>query len=501
MLYTSSDKLGHLVISMKQSISLETETYTAPRQVSPHFSPSLSHSSLLSTPSLGKQLADIDFPLFEEATQTAARFLNVPISFMGLIAPEALVLKAAVGLSQLGLMNPLARTRRLPLQDSLVDAILSTQRSLVLADISEESTHAQSCLVQEYGIRSYVGIPLLTAEGQCLGLLTVMDTAPHSFAPEMIAFMELLARWSVSEYERHQLAIALAQSATNTAAGASLTATTNDSLLDTVRLTLMSQLTQDMRNPLTTITGMASMLSREIYGTLTPKQREYADIVHTSSKYLLELANEVLELSGLDAHMQPLQPTSVDVDMIGQHIERMLASMLAEKSQELRFTVEPGSRVWTLDRDVIRYLLYHLLFSIIQLAGEGGTLLVHSAERDSNLTINIKMTHPWLGDGIPNLVAELHRKLEQPDQEIDLLTRLLARATGREDITMNNAVKAQDFEPTAEIIQSRETLALLLSRHLIERHGGKLCLQGMADTGYRFVITLPFLKTAATAES
>jgi signal transduction histidine kinase len=47
----------------------------------------------------------------------------------------------------------------------------------------------------------------------------------------------------------------------------------------------MSQLTQDMRNPLTTITGMASMLSREIYGTLTPKQREYADIVHTSSKY------------------------------------------------------------------------------------------------------------------------------------------------------------------------------------------------------------------------
>ncbi|RZM79690.1 GAF domain-containing sensor histidine kinase [Leptolyngbya iicbica] len=485
---------------MKQSISLETETYTAPRQVSPHFSPSLSQASLPSTLAPGTQLADIDFPLFEEATQTAARFLQVPVSFIGLITPETLVLKAAVGLSQLGLMNPLARTRRLSLRDSLIDTVLSTQRSLVLSDISEESPYAESCLVQEYGICSYIGIPLLTADGQCLGLLTVMDTVPHSFATEMIAFVELLARWSVSEYERHHLAIALSQSSPQAATSNSHTATTNDNLLDTVRLTLMSQLTQDMRNPLTTITGMASMLSREIYGTLTPKQREYADIVHTSSKYLLELANEVLELSGLDARMQPLQPTSVDVDMIGQHVERMLLPMLAEKNQELRFTVEPGSRVWTLDRDVVRYLLYHLLFSIIQLAGEGGTLQVHSAERDSSLNISIKMTHPWLGDGLPSLVADLHRKLEQPDQEIDLLTRLLARATGREDFTNSDSADAHDFEPRAEITQSRETLALLLSRHLIERHGGLLCLQGKPDTGYRFMITLPFLKMAATAK-
>jgi GAF domain-containing protein len=161
---------------MKQSISLETETSTTPRQVSPHFSPSLSQPSLPSAPPPDKTLADIDFPLFEEATQTAARFLNIPISFIGLITPEALLIKAAVGLSQLGLMNPLARTRRLPLQDSLIETVLSTQRSLVLPAILEESPHAQSCLVQEYGIRSYLGIPLLTADGQCLGLLTVMAT-------------------------------------------------------------------------------------------------------------------------------------------------------------------------------------------------------------------------------------------------------------------------------------------------------------------------------------
>ena len=495
----SLDEVGQSAISMKQSISLETGNYIAPQQVSHQFSPSLSHAAQPTAPQQVTTLTDTEFPLFEEATQTAARFLDIPISFVGIITSEALVLKAAIGLSHLGLMNPLARTRRLPLQDSLVDAVLSTHRSLVLSDTLSESTHARSYLVQEYGIRSYLGIPLLTADGNCLGLLTAMDVKPRNFAPETIAFMELLARWSVSEYERHQLAIALTQPATSPITAPQAGDNPKDSLLDAVRLTLVTQLTQDMRNPLTTISGMASMLSREIYGALTPKQREYAEIVHNSSQYLLELANEVLELSSLDARMQPLQPAPVDVDMIGQHVKRMLTPLLEKKSQELRLTVEPGSRVWTLDRDVVRYLLYHLLFSIIQLSGEGGTLQVHSAERDSSLSISIKMTHPWLGDGIPHAVAELHQKLENTAQEMDLLTQLLARATGREDMASSTTTESHAFETKAEVMQSRETLALLLSRHLIERHDGTLSLQGTPEMGYRFAIVLPFLKGTAAA--
>ena len=481
---------------MKQFISFDSEISTAPFPISPRFSSQLGAPASPVAPYQQPTLVDVEFPLFEEATQTAARFLGIPISFVGVVTQEALILKAAIGLSQLGLMNPLARTRRLPLHDCLVETVLLSQQSLILPDITEDSAHAQSYLVSEYSIRSYIGIPLLTADNQCLGVLAAMDVSPHSFSAETIAFMELLARWSVSEYERHQLAIALAHPAA-AAPTSPQSIDSNGQLLDTVRLTLMSQLTQDMRNPLTTITGMASMLSREIYGTLTPKQREYADIVHTSSQYLLEIAKELLELSSLDARVQPLQAVSVDVDMVGQHVERMLLPLLDKKSQEIRFTVEPGSRLWTLDREVVQYLLYHLLFSIVQLAGESGTLQVHSAERDNSLKISIKMTHPWLGDGIPNAVAELHQRLENATAETELLTRLLAKATGREAHLPESEVDVYDFTPKAEVLHTRETLSLLLSRHLIERHGGSLGLEGTPERGYRFMITLPFLKTAA----
>jgi len=68
---------------MKQTISLDSEIYTATSQVSPRFSalssqPPSSVEFRETTP-----LVDIDFPLFEEATQTAARFLGIPISFVG----------------------------------------------------------------------------------------------------------------------------------------------------------------------------------------------------------------------------------------------------------------------------------------------------------------------------------------------------------------------------------------------------------------------------------
>lgn len=482
---------------MKPSIPLESGVQSITTTATPLFPTSASQHStsveMSKVHSTKTALLDIEFPLFEEATQTAARFLSIPISFVGIEAQDVLVLKAAIGLSQLGLMNPLARTRRLSLDDSLVRTVLETKRSLVLPHISDRDSYAQSTLVREYGIQSYLGIPLLTAEGHCLGVLAAMHVEPREYSPEAIAFMELLARWSVSEYERQQLVETVNRpSAMSTAAPAA----TANSLLDTVRLTLMSQLTQDMRNPLTTITGMANMLSREIYGTLTPKQREYADIVRDSSQYLLELANEILELSGLDARIQPLNPTSVDVDMIGQQVQRLLSGYAEQKSLEMHFTVEPGSRLWTLDREVVRQLLYHLLFCIIQLSGDAGTLRVHCTERDSSLNISIWMTHPWLGEGLPNVVAALHERLDCPEDEIELLTALLARATGRAETPPSFPGPSPQFQHHPEILQSREMLSLLLSRHLIERHEGTLTLQGNAESGYRFMITLPFLKAA-----
>jgi signal transduction histidine kinase len=239
------------------------------------------------------------------------------------------------------------------------------------------------------------------------------------------------------------------------------------------------------------------MLSREIYGTLTPKQREYADIVRHSSQMLLEIAHEVLDLSSLDARLQPLQPTSVDVEMIGQHVQRMLVPIAQKNNQEIHISVEPGSRLWTLDREVVRQMLYHLVYSIITLSGEGGTIRIHGSERENCLNLSLWLAHPWLGEGLPNTIVSLFQRLSNPAEEQKMVSLLLAKATGRTDLMAPEGAD-EGASDLAEFrtLQSRETLSLLLSRYLTERHGGTLTLQGHADASYRFLVVLPFLKTA-----
>ncbi|MBE7383275.1 MAG: GAF domain-containing sensor histidine kinase [Leptolyngbya sp. SIO1E4] len=443
-------------------------------------------------PQLAISLLDVEFPIFEEATQTASRFLDIPICIVGIPHDNALVLKAAIGLSQLGLMNPLARTRRLPLEDELARQVLQEKRRLVLPKIADHELFSNAFLVQEYGIQAYLGVPLLTAEGNCIGVLAAMDIAPHDFPMEAVAFMELLARWSVSEYERHHLSQKLTESASGPISAPKTRVAGEPTLLDTVRLTLMSQLTQGMRTPLTTITGMTSMLSREIYGTLTTKQREYTEIVHSSSQVLLEMANEVLELSSLGTSLQPLNPASVDFEMLGQHVQRTLTPVAKENNQEIRLTVEPGSRIWTLDKDIVRQLLYHLTFTLIKLSGEGGTIRIHGSERHHQLNIAVWVSHPWLGEGLPNSVLALRQFLKDSGEETNILSVLLTQAIGQAapKPLESSLTESKDSQAQA-ILKSRETLSLLLSRHLIERHGGSLTLQGNPESGYRFLVILP----------
>lgn len=438
---------------------------------------------------------EVEFPIFEEATQAATRVLGIPICAVGVPHNDLLVLKAATGLSQLGLMNPLARHRRLPLNDELVRHVLQEKQGLILPTISEHEPFSQSFLVQQYGIMAFVGVPLLTTDGTCMGLLAAMDVVSHDFSEVEIAYLELLARWSISEYERHLLTLGQVVSERTKIpdSGSTSALAIQTSVLDTVRLTLMNQLTREMRNPLTTISGMSSMLSREIYGSLTVKQREYTSIVYDSSRAMLEMANEILDLSELGIDLQQLTATSVDFEMLAQCVQKKLTPLAQENHQEIRLTVEPESRLWKLDKDLMRQLLYYLVFSVIKFSREGGTVRIHGSTREDCLSIVIWVSHPWLGDGLPTSMLPLRRFLSPAQVDETFLDQLLVRCSQSAHQKSASQDQAVEMSPEETLLQLRETLALLLSRYLIEHHRGQLLFQGSSEQGYRLLVRLPEL--------
>ncbi|MBW4522077.1 MAG: GAF domain-containing sensor histidine kinase [Scytolyngbya sp. HA4215-MV1] len=441
-------------------------------------------------------------PIFEEAIQTAAHFLETPICFLGIMLEDQALLKATMGLSRAGLMNELATSRRILRLESFCTYVVDSQQRLVISDTAHHPAFAHSSLVHQYGIRAYLGVPLLSSEGTCLGTLAVMDLTPREFTAKEIDFLELTARWAISEFERSQATKPrlAPQPAPESVPLAVNVPPTSLSAANQLKIELLNYLTQELRTPLTSVMGMTSVLTREIYGPLTNKQKEYLDIIHNSGQYLLSLVNEILELAELDNNDQRLNLISVDIEMLCQQAINTLEQAASRRDQQIRLTVEPGHRIWLLDKDKIRQTLYHLIFSVIQSASAGSIVRVHVSHKGNGLSITLWVSHPWLGDGIPYADFQYQTSAISGFSESDmswqdsfLAEHCLPQTQGRQIVakvsTQTEAIAPAQESLALEAVKGH--LGLVLSRQLVELQGGTITVQGSSESGYRYVIYLP----------
>lgn len=436
-------------------------------------------------------------PVFEAATQTAADFLEAPICILGFLDEQLYHVRSAVGLSRLGLVNQLANTRVLPRHQSFCTHVIESHQVLTISDTLSDPVFAESILVQHYGIRAYLGAPLLNAAGYCLGAIAVMDRSPRTFTIRDVKFLELMACWSISEFERNWLL-------QNRDITASPHAESDQLSTIYLKLELLTQLTQELRTPLTSVLGMTSVVSREIYGPLTNKQKEYLEIIQNSGRYLLSLVNEISELGAMDESIHALNLTSVDIEMLCQQAINTLEESADRREQQIRLSIEPGpSRTWVLDKDKVRQLLYHLVFSVIQAATTGSAIRIHVSHKDNKLNLAISASHPWLGEGLTQVdpyfcqssvpVASQHQSVEQASS----LPVSLAKTQNQRDTSFPNThapMQPGSSESTQlHNLQRRESLRLSLSYHLAQLHGGQISLQGTPESGYRYIVSLPQL--------
>ncbi|MFB2937602.1 GAF domain-containing protein [Aerosakkonemataceae cyanobacterium BLCC-F154] len=463
-----------------------------------------------------------NIPIFDEATQTAAHFLDAPICILGIMDRERQVFKSAVGLSRLGLMNQLAASRQLLRSESFCHHVVESQRVVLINDAPTDPVFAKSVLVQHYGIHAYLGVPLLTASGHCLGTLAVMDKIARNFSSKDIEFLELMARWIMSEFERSRLQTSTEPSGVMVNLNTQVISPSqpNEQLAaNQIQVKLLGQITQELRTPLTSVLGMASVLGREIYGPLTKKQREYLEIIQNSGQYLLSLVNEILALGELNADDSRLSLSATDIEMLCQQASNCLEEAANRRGQKIRVSVEPGNRIWQLDKEKVRQMLYHLVSSLLKTADTGCVVRIHVSRKNQGLNIAVWVSHPWLGDSLPNVESYL---CQSSTKAIPVRSESLPSVAGDEETWSTLAIPSEedtsqidssalaDFshlddrlvgaseevEISAQPLngESAENLGLLLSCHLAQMQGGHISIQGSPESGYRYVILLPKVK-------
>jgi len=167
------------------------------------------------------------------------------------------------------------------------------------------------------------------------------DLKPHTTIRD-IKFLELIARWSMSGERNRLLKAQDTNKAVEPLEGPSR-------ILSEVRITPRFHHRPTFHYPGQTGTtgatdagttdapdfclGMAGVVSREIYGPLTAKQKEYLEIIQNSGRYLLSLVNEISELGALDESTQSLNLISVDIEMLCQQAINILEEAIPARAR------------------------------------------------------------------------------------------------------------------------------------------------------------------------
>jgi signal transduction histidine kinase len=224
----------------------------------------------------------------------------------------------------------------------------------------------------------------------------------------------------------------------------------------TTKLELFCNLTHELRTPLTGIIGFSKMLHEQIYGTLNPKQIQYTHAIIESGKHLLELINDILDLSKIEADKEELLIEKIAVEDICLASLSVVKQLAQEKKLSLKLEINEKISFCSCDQKRVKQILINLLSNGIKFT-ETGTITLKVTPEKEYIAFSVIDT----GIGIKQ---EDQSKLFQPFVQLQTYIHRQYKGTG---------------------------LGLALSRKLAQLHGGDLTLTSELGKGSCFTLYLP----------
>jgi PAS domain S-box-containing protein len=217
----------------------------------------------------------------------------------------------------------------------------------------------------------------------------------------------------------------------------------------------LASMSHELRTPLHTVIGFAELLGEEIEGPLNEKQKRFISHIHKDSMHLLELINDILDLSRVESGRLRIEREVFDV---AQSVEEALASTrpgATAKSISIDADIAVSTAILA-DRVRFKQILYNLLSNAVKFTPERGTIRVEAQLREEFVEISVSDT----GIGIPK---------EQQEAIFDKFYQVGATTKG---------------------VREGTGLGLAITKALVENHGGRIWVKSELGKGSRFTFTI-----------
>ncbi|MGV9248184.1 HAMP domain-containing protein [Streptomyces sp. NPDC003710] len=138
----------------------------------------------------------------------------------------------------------------------------------------------------------------------------------------------------------------------------------------------LANMSHELRTPLNSLLILAQLLAQNPSRNLTPKQVEYAGIIHSAGSDLLQLINDILDLSKVEAGKMDVSPERVSLRQLLEYVEATFRPMTTQKSLEFTVTTAPGAPADLLTDDSrLRQILRNLLSNAVKFTEQGSVEL------------------------------------------------------------------------------------------------------------------------------
>ena len=237
----------------------------------------------------------------------------------------------------------------------------------------------------------------------------------------------------------------------------------------------LASMSHELRTPLNAILGMSEILCEGVYGPLSEKQQKPVRTIEASGRHLLDLINDILDLSKIEAGKEELELAPVSVEAICKASLGLIRQNAFEKQLKVSSTLDSAVTVLLADGRRVKQILVNLLSNAVKFTPEGGEIGLEVAGDAERGAVHFAVWDTGIG-----IAAEDMERLFQPFVQLDSGLSREHTGTG---------------------------LGLSLVQRLAEMHGGGVSVEsdGVPGKGSRFTVSLPWQETDpggnATSES
>lgn len=222
----------------------------------------------------------------------------------------------------------------------------------------------------------------------------------------------------------------------------------------------LANMSHELRTPLNAIIGFSEMMEKETFGALGhPKYKEYLGDIHMSANHLLEIINEVLDMSKIEAGRLELFEDEIDVAELIRSVNRMMASKAFGSGLVLQERFDENLPPVRADQRLMRQVLINLVTNAVKFSDKGGKIETHAHMLPTG---EMEITVRDYGVGIPE--DKIKQALEPFGQVYDKADNAHRTGTG---------------------------LGLPLAKAMVEMHGGEFTLKSSHGAGTSVIVTLP----------